>query len=141
MTCSAIFAPDLRSRGYRVTRQRLAILHVLHHSSRHLSPAEIYSRVRLNHASLTEPTVYRTLEFLTKTGLVNPTQMRQGHWVYELARANHHHLICRSCGGELEVEHTQLQRLYQKIETFSGYQLMGSHVTFFGICPRCQKAS
>jgi len=66
MTCGSEYAPELRARGFRMTPQRMAILHVLHHSGMHLSPTEIYKKARRDAPSLTEPTVYRTLEFLEK---------------------------------------------------------------------------
>ena len=66
MSCAAEYAPQLRARGYRMTPQRMAILHVLHHEGTHLSPAEVYKKARKELPSLTEPTVYRTLEFLVR---------------------------------------------------------------------------
>jgi Fe2+ or Zn2+ uptake regulation protein len=37
------------------------------------------------------------------------------------------------------VEHTLLESLYRLLEKNSGYRGIGSHVTFFGVCPMCQK--
>jgi Fur family ferric uptake transcriptional regulator len=139
MTCSTDYAPELRARGYRMTPQRMAILHVLHHSGQHLSPTDVYEQARKELRGLTETTVYRTLEFLAENGLVRPAHMGNGHLVYEIARHKHHHLKCRSCGNEMEVEHSLLVKLYRQLETASGYQLTDSHVTFFGLCPNCQK--
>jgi len=59
---------------------------------------------------------------------------------YEIAGDDHHHIICRNCGDEIEVEHTLLESLYRKLETASGYRNIDSHVTFFGVCPACQAA-
>lgn len=42
MSCASEYAPHLRSLGYRITPQRMAILHVLRHSDRHLSPRDVY---------------------------------------------------------------------------------------------------
>jgi len=139
MSCGNQFAPQLRARGYRMTPQRLSILHVLHHSGRHLSPTEVYDQARRELPGLTETTVYRTLEFLAENGLARPAHMGNGHLVYEIARHEHHHLICRKCGNEMEVRHELLKPLYQQLESASGYRLTDSHVTFFGICPDCQK--
>jgi Fe2+ or Zn2+ uptake regulation protein len=122
-----------------MTPQRLAILHVLHHSDGHLSPIEVYQRARAELPSLTEPTVYRTLEFLTKNGLAHSAHRRNGHLVYQIARRRHHHLKCRNCGNELEVDHTLLEALYLQLESRSGYRLTDSHVTFIGLCPECQR--
>ena len=71
MTCASIYTPQLRARGFRMTPQRMAILHVLHHAGTHLSPGEIYAKARRELSGLTEPTVYRTLDFLVENGLVH----------------------------------------------------------------------
>ena len=140
MSCSVNYTPQLRARGYRMTSQRMAILHVLHHTGRHLSPSEVYEQALDEIPNLTEPTVYRTLEFLAKNGLARPTHIGKGHLVYEIARhEQHHHLKCRACGNEMEVEHKLLAELYRQLETASGYRLTDGHVTFFGLCPDCQK--
>ncbi|MBI3168626.1 MAG: transcriptional repressor [Chloroflexi bacterium] len=139
MSCADEYAPQLRARGYRMTSQRLAILHVLHHNGGHLSPVEVYEQARTELPSLTETTVYRTLEFLAGNGLVRPALTGSGHLVYEIARHEHHHLVCRNCGNEMEVEHELLKSMYETLEVESGYKLTDSHLTFFGLCPNCQK--
>jgi len=139
MPCADSYTPQLRARGYRMTPQRLAILHVLHHSGEHLSPTEVYERARAELPSLTESTVYRTLEFLTENGLARAAHMGSGHLIYEIAQHEHHHLKCRNCGSEMEVEHALLEKLYRQLESQSGYHLTDSHITFFGLCPNCQK--
>jgi len=139
MTCSADYAPELRARGYRMTPQRHAILHVLCHSGEHLSPASVYEQAREELPGLTETTVYRTLEFLAENGLARPAHMGNWHLFYEIARHEHHHLKCRNCGSEIEVEHALLSKLYRQLESASGYRLTDSHMIFFGLCPNCQK--
>lgn len=141
MSCGNNYSLQLRARGYRMTTQRLAILHVLHHSRKHLSPTEVYERAQKDLPGLTETTVYRTLEFLSTNGLVRPAHMGNGHLVYEIAGHEHHHLKCRNCGNEMEVRHELLESLYQQLESASGYHLTDSHITFFGICPECQKGN
>lgn len=141
MSCGNDYSPQLRARGYRMTPQRLAILHVLHHSGKHLSPTQVYEKARTELPSLTETTVYRTLEFLSENGLARPSHMGNGHLVYEITGHDHHHLKCRTCGNEMEVPHEILMPLYQQLESASGYRLTDSHVTFFGICSECQKGN
>jgi Fe2+ or Zn2+ uptake regulation protein len=138
MTCGSQYAPQLRARGFRMTPQRLAILHVLCHARTHLSPSEVYRQAKRELPGLTEPTVYRTLEFLAKNGLVRPSQKGNRHLMYEIAGEDHHHIICRICGDEMEVEHVLLESLYHKLESISGYLRIDSHMTFFGVCPSCQ---
>jgi Fe2+ or Zn2+ uptake regulation protein len=139
MSCAVLYAPQLRASGFRMTSQRMAILHVLHHSGMHLSPTEIYKRARRDAPGLTEPTVYRTLEFLAKNQVVMPAHVGNGKLVYEIAGRNHHHLICQSCGKSFEVQPEALDGVIRQLEKSSGYRFINSHVTFFGLCPKCQK--
>ncbi len=139
MTCGNQYTPKLRARGFRMTPQRLAILHVLHHSGSHLSPGEVYQRASQDVPGLTEATVYRTLEFLAQNGLACSAHMGSGHLVYEIAKQDHHHLVCRKCSAEIQIEHAPLEQLYAELEASSGFRFIDSHVTFFGLCPECQK--
>jgi Fe2+ or Zn2+ uptake regulation protein len=139
MSCTSEYASQLRARGFRMTSQRLAILHVLRHAGSHLSPREVYEQAKRDLPGLTEPTVYRTLEFLAKNGLARPAQAGNGHLRYEIAGDDHHHIICRICGDDIEVEHRLFENIYRKLESTSGYIRIDSHMTFFGVCPECQK--
>jgi len=140
MSCASEYAPQLRSRGFRMTSQRSAILHVLRHAGTHLSPQEVYQQARRDLPSLTQPTVYRTLDFLTENGFARPAQTGNGHLRYQIAGNDHHHVVCRICGDEVEIGHAVLENLYHELESTSGYLRIDSHMTFFGICPTCQKA-
>jgi len=138
MTCTQHLTDELRTRGFRITPQRTAILTFLHDSPGHFSPADIYTGIRTQIPGVTEATVYRTLEFLAENGMVLPSLNGNGHLVYEIAGRDHHHLVCRSCDASMEMDHSLLQNLYAQLEAESGYQLTATHLTFFGLCPACQ---
>ena len=140
MTCGSEYIPQLRKLGFRVTPQRMAILHVLRHSGRHLSPVEVFRLAHHDHPGLTATTVYRTLDFLVVNGLARITQMGNGHLTYEIAGSDHHHLICRDCGSEIEVDQALFKKAYAKLESISNYVLTDNHFTIFGLCPDCQKS-
>ena len=123
-----------------MTPQRMAILHVLQQAGTHLSPAEIYKQARRELPGITEPTVYRTLEFLAQNGSARPSHSGSGRFTYQIAGEDHHHVVCRKCGSQLEVEHALLENLYQALEKASGYRKIDSHLTFFGVCPNCSSA-
>ena len=129
----------LRSQGYRMTPQRLAILSILENAGRHLSPQEIFEQTQRTLPGMTEATVYRTLSFLAEQGLVLSAHVGSGQLVYEIAGHDHHHLICRACGDTQEIDHSLLLSLYQQFQTSTGYQIDSVHVTFFGLRPGGQK--
>lgn len=138
MTCATHRTSELRQRGYRMTSQRREILNILLEDGGHLSPTEVYGRARQRLPGLTETTVYRTMEFLTDNGMVQPSLNGDRHLVYEISGHEHHHLVCNSCGRDMQVDHTLVHNLYHQLEDLSGYQLTSSHLTFFGLCPTCQ---
>lgn len=138
MSCAEEYTPQLRARGYRMTPQRLAILHVLKHVGGHLTPVQIFKKASKQLHGLTEPTVYRTLEFLAENSLIHSAQNEHGRMTYEIAAHLHHHIRCRVCGAEMEVDHQLLQNIYRNLATSSGYKMIQGHITFLGICPSCQ---
>ena len=138
MNNSELSLTHLRALGYRLTPQRLAILKALNQAGCHLTPAEIYQQVHTDLPGLTEATVYRTLNFLAEQGLVLVAHIGHGQLVYEVADHDHHHLICRLCGGMEEIDHQEIKSLYEKFLANTGYQIDTIHATFFGLCPACQ---
>ena len=138
MTCIPGHTQTLRSRGYRMTPQRLAILQALHDGG-HLSPAQIFERV--HQTGMTEATVYRTLEFLAENGILLVANRGNGHLAYELSGASHHHLICRACGAQMDIDSVWFAPAIRQIEDKTGYRLNAGHLTFFGLCPECKSNS
>jgi len=138
MSCTEQISNQIRSRGFRLTPQRMTILQVLQHSGGHLTPSEVYAIARLSMPGLTETTVYRTLEFLSENGFAMAAHIGSGKLVYQVGGHDHHHIICQKCGCELEVSHAQLADLYSALEQSTGFRLTTSHLTFFGLCPHCR---
>jgi Fe2+ or Zn2+ uptake regulation protein len=138
MTASPEYRSQLHSLGCRVTRQRLAILHVLRDAPGHLSPGQVFARARREVPGLTPTTVYRTLEFLRTHGFVWQSSRDRGHLAYELAHDRHHHLTCLRCGRETALPTAEVERAYGRLEAVSGYTIDHEHVTLSGLCPKCQ---
>ncbi len=130
-------ARQIREKGFRLTPQRMAILNTLH-AAGHLSPTEVYERVSHTMPGFTEPTVYRNLDFLARSGFVRSTHAGGGRLEYELAARAHHHLVCGACGVEMEIPHEQVLGLVEEFERLTGFRLTEGHITFNGLCPHCK---
>jgi Fur family transcriptional regulator, ferric uptake regulator len=141
MSCVEHLSTPLRKRGFRLTQQRMTILHILNQDGGHLTPTQVYDRAHQSMPGITEPTVYRTLEFLADNHLVRAAHMGSGRLVYEIAGRDHHHLICSICGKSVEVDNAALRRAHRQMEKVTGYKQITSHTTFFGLCPACQKGT
>lgn len=133
------YLKGLRQRGYRLTPQREMILSVICESTGHLTADEIITRVRKRYPHFNKSAVYRTLDLLTRHGLVNPTDFGQGCVTYEIHQdPHHHHLVCRQCGKITEID----DRIFASVEKVlrEEYRFFPAldHFAIFGLCRKCQ---
>jgi Fur family transcriptional regulator, stress-responsive regulator len=130
---------ELRTRGLRVTRPRLAVLAVLAESRAHLDVEEITAQVRGRLESVSVQAVYDVLGALTAAGLARRIAPAGAPARYE-ARAgdNHHHLVCRNCGHITDVDCvTGAAPCLEPIEA-AGFAVDEAEVTFWGLCATCR---
>jgi Fe2+ or Zn2+ uptake regulation protein len=123
----------------RASSVNFAILELLANERAHLTAAEVYEQIRGNLAAVNPSTVYRALDRLVKAGQVSVSDMGKGPVVYEaVGNHTHHHLVCQRCGDAITIEEEQIEQLFRKIESESGFQVTTNHLVLFGICPACQ---
>lgn len=134
----------LKEKGYKLTTQRKAIIHVfLKNQSSHLSPEEVYDNVRNDYPDIGLATVYRTLQLLEQLDIVYKVNFDDGCSRYELNLDSedhqHHHLICIKCGKVQEVKLDLLESLEAQIEKEGEFKVVDHNVKFFGYCKDCEK--
>jgi Fur family ferric uptake transcriptional regulator len=106
----------------------------------HCTPDEVYARVQRKSSAVNRATVYRTLDFLLKLGLVTTAHVRDNQVIYELAEhAPHHHLVCQQCDKVEMIDHALLQPLFNRIEREFGFEVKTDHFMIFGVCNACQE--
>jgi Fe2+ or Zn2+ uptake regulation protein len=127
----------LRSRGQRVTSQRLVILRELRLRGRHASAEEIYHAVRHDLPGTSIPTVYATLELLVELGLARKLDVGVGMSLYDARLEPHEHVVCRRCGRvddvELELDREPLLRAAGQ----SGFRPDAAELVITGLCADC----
>ncbi|MFY1634339.1 Fur family transcriptional regulator [Solwaraspora sp. WMMB335] len=129
---------QLRSRGLRVTRPRLAVLDVLSHGG-HRGVDEIAREVRDRIGSVSTQAVYDVLNALTLAGLARRIEPAGGAARYEARTGdNHHHVVCRDCGQVDDVDCTVGAAPCLEPSTTHGFAIDEAEVTFWGLCPACQ---
>lgn len=134
---------QLKSRGYKLTPQRRAILDVVvENVGKHLSSEEIYDIVRKCCPDIGLATVYRTLQLLSEHDVLSKISLDDGCVRYELNTHqdahHHHHLICTECNKVFEVVVDLLEDLEERIETQYHFKISDHSVKFYGICEECQ---
>ena len=133
---------QLRKSGYRVTPQRQLILDAVCHLGDHVTPEAVYDHVHRIAPTLSRATVYRALHFLTEQRILAMVYMAGGRLAYEMAGPEpHHHLVCRSCDGLLELPHSVLLAFCRAMEAQYDFEVDVSHVSFFGHCTDCRDSA
>lgn len=129
---------QLRNAGYRRTKPREVVLRVLQSAADHIKPEDILKKGRALYPALGRATVYRTLELLTRMGVVRPIYISDdGPW-YTLTAGGHHHLVCTGCGDVIEIEGCKACDPTKAVAKRSGFRVESHLLEFYGRCRRCQ---
>ncbi len=131
----------LHRAGHRVTRQRGVILDAVCAGHGHTPLGEIYARAHSQDPSLDRSTVYRALKLFVDVDLVVAADTGDGETYYEIKRPQqHHHLVCRQCGHEQEVDDSVLLAMFEHVRLKHGFQVVTDHLVLFGYCEQCLKS-
>lgn len=130
----------LRSRGKRVTPQRMAVLEAVRQSPGHPSAEEVHSIVRSTMPHISLATVYKALNELRELGQIKVLPI-SGKLRYDAERVpGHHHLICEQCKHVVDVySDAPVADLGLDDESRMGFEILAAEVTFRGICPECTR--
>jgi Fur family ferric uptake transcriptional regulator len=130
----------LKQRGYKLTPQRQAVVRAILLSPYHLSPADIYEKVSQLYPGIGVVTVYRTLEILTRLGLI--CELHTGgdsrSYVVRESKEHHHHLICTGCGKVIYFTSCGLEKLSQRLSREVNFEIKTHLLEFFGRCHSCR---
>lgn len=129
----------LWSAGHRVTRQRSLILDAVCVGAGHTSLGEIYARVQKADRSIDRSTVYRALRLFVDLGLVVVANTGDDETYYEVAKLEpHHHLVCRICRTEWEIDDAALRAMFHEVSQRHGFHVETDHLVLFGLCESCR---
>jgi len=129
----------LRQYGYRLTPQRRAIIKTVVLSQDHVTPAAIYDKLHQGQPNIGLVTIYRTLEILTRLGLICQVHAGGGHSYTISASGHHHHLICSGCGLVVDFAGHNLAGLEQRLSRETGFKIEDHLLEFVGLCQDCQR--
>ena len=128
----------LKNYGYRLTVPRRAVIFILSHSQRALTPNEVFDLARQHYPSLGLVSVYRTLEILEDLDLIQRMHHPEGCQAYLPAFSGHQHLlICQDCGQVEFFDGDDLRPLVARVEQESGCRIDEHWLQLFGLCDQC----
>lgn len=123
--------------GLKLTPQRLAILSYLDDNKDHPSAEDIYRAISKKFPTMSLATVYNTLEALRQRGSVLELTIDPDKKRFDPNTEPHHHLICIKCKRIVDI-HGDYKLAITNGER-AGFEIIGNHIEFYGICPKCRK--
>jgi len=134
------FTEECRRRGIRVTAQRTAVFRAVVQDPAHPTAETVHRRVLPHLGSMSLATVYRTLEFLVRTGLLHRVSTPQAISRFDAKVSPHHHLVCRSCGWMRDLEKADFDGVRLPRGRLAGFRAESLDVRVVGLCDACAQA-
>ena len=124
-----------------------AVLAALQKAPGMLSARDLSFRMKLTDQTQEEQskspgltTIYRSLELLTRHGLVQAVSFGDQEKRYEVVEPgqHNHHLVCKSCGNSIKLRECLLASLEKTIQQDYGFSVSEHLLELFGTCQTCQ---
>lgn len=122
----------------KMTPQRMAIMRYLDGNVTHPSASDIYGALHGQFPTMSLATVYNTMETLKEQGRIVELSIDPGKKRFDPNVEPHHHLICTRCSKIVDI-FTEFPLGLTKDE-MHGFEIIGNHVDFYGICGDCAAA-
>jgi len=137
------FRRYLSDRNLPATQQRLAVAAVVLDAADHLSAEDVARRVEKRDLAVGLATVYRTLDLLVASGLVQQRDFGEGFRRYEPVAPGqvHEHCICSACGKVMEFSNDRLERMIALLAEEVEFRPHHHHLEVFGLCRECQQSN
>ena len=129
----------LRKMGYRATSQRIAICRVALSTQGHPSVQRIYKEVRKLHPTVSLATVYKTLQVLQDTHLVQELTFAQAATRIDPNVRPHLNVLCLKCGTIGDIHDQTLGNLVSAAASKAKFIVTGQRFDIYGICEKCAR--
>jgi len=130
----------LKSKGLRITPQRVAVYETLLPRKDHPSVETLYQEIRNRIPSISLNTVYTTLESLKQAGLIQRIDVGDGRIRYDGNPRMHAHVVCTTCMRVDDLPQSfarTMDRLMQEAGGMSQFRINAGTLFFYGQCPDC----
>jgi Fur family ferric uptake transcriptional regulator len=120
----------------------MLVLCAVRHRRHHVTAGDVLEDVKRSYPYIDISTVYRTLNAARDLRLVNELNRAAGETEYEWVGGDrHHHLICRACGTETQLDDSYLDSIATALREDHGFQADLDHFAITGLCRQCAERS
>lgn len=128
----------LKSKQLKVTPQRLAIYNVLYNTVEHPSAESIYKALQASHPTMSLATVYKTLDTLKKSELIQELNVGEDSFRYDANASSHPHMICTTCHQVSDLHTSALDSIMALAQSETDFSIESEKIFFYGTCAKCQ---
>ena len=131
----------LRSKGLKVTPQRIAILNMLMNTKAHPTAEAIFKALEPTNPTMSLATVYKTLDSFTAADIIQELSIDGESLHYDYNTKFHPHLICRKCGAVCDIDadiSDEINSIIKKVSSESDCSIDREQSFFYGLCEGCK---
>src|ERR1044072_8216310 len=121
-----------------LTKQRQAALRVIRESHEHLTANEVFDEARRLLPGISFATVYNSLHYLKKEGLIGEVRFGTDAMRYDRTLTRHDHALCTGCGKLVDLELPIPDELLKEAARRSKFKTGSIELTLRGLCPECK---
>ncbi len=133
------YIEKLKSKGLKLTPRRRAIIKLFFERRSHMTPEEVFEKLKKKFSRCGVPGIYRNLESLAECAILARIHKQDRKRHYGLcscsADKHHHHITCVKCGKVDEIRNCSLDG----VKEINGYTVLSHFVQIDGICAECSK--
>lgn len=129
-----------RDQGRKVTPQRELVFRILENNTFHPTAESVYMTAVQTMPTISLKTVYQVLNDLRDLGEIQAIEVGGGALRFDPNVDDHHHLVCRTCGGVTDVD-IDASGIGVPRSKRQGFSIDAVEVVFRGVCIRCKRAA
>ncbi|MFH1190595.1 MAG: transcriptional repressor [Candidatus Omnitrophota bacterium] len=133
------YLEKLKAGGFKLTPRRQGIISLFVDCETHLTPEDVWSKLKKKFDRCGLPSVYRNLESLVECGILTRIQQSDRKKHYGLCSASHghhhHHITCIKCGKVDDIKDCAIGTA----KKINGYKVVSHFMQVNGVCAGCSK--
>lgn len=128
----------LRTEGFKLTPQRLAVIKYMIGNVSHPSALAIHKELRRKYPTLSFSTVYNTLNMLEKISEVRSIHVFDDHLNYDPNMKQHLHFLCTLCNTIHDLSFEEVEGIQLPDQEINGHLVDSYELFFRGTCKNCR---
>jgi Fur family transcriptional regulator, peroxide stress response regulator len=128
---------ELKVSEPQLTRARRVVLETVSASRNHPTASQIFTAARRRLPGVSYATVYNSLGYLKRAGLVREITFAKAASCYDGRISRHDHAVCSRCGSLVDFELPEIVKFMPKAARHARFKPESIHLTLVGLCPKC----